>query len=185
MSKIQGVPEGWKVKRIGSAKDDDYIPWFNYEQDKIVATKYSDVFDLVHRPACCIIEREVKIIDMSKCKVDIEIQSTLYKDDWRIDSCDSLQRCKFILSRNDPDFLDGKNYRVRQNHYFKITSFEKIVPDGLCLYVERLIDGLPIWSHEESHAINWNDETSDILGFVVEGNAQGYAYKHEIEGGEV
>ncbi len=187
-NKIEGVPEGWKINRVGSAKDDDYIPWFDYEQDKIVAKKYSDVFDLVNRPACCIIEPDIKIIDMSKCNVDI--QKAKEGEAWEVGECHYQEHVESM----------GFDTRVRQNHYFGWQGGECPLPDGLAVkvfYRGYGVDAMPFkenivsceyhgdHSEEDYQWIHSREKRHlDIIGFIVKGSSEGYAYKHEIEGGE-
>lgn len=173
-NKIEGVPEGWKIKRIGSARDDDYIPWFDYEKDKIVAKKYSDVFDLVNRPACCIIERDIKIIDMSKCKVDIEFQCSS-ENNWSIAKFDDF---------DDIEIVEDDKIRVRKNHYFGWQGGECPLPEGLLIratFAESRQDVLHIYSMDAiSHDLEFDNPC--LIGFEIKRPCKGHAYKHEIEG---
>ena len=178
MSKIEGVPEGWRIKGIlKGAKGEKAIN--GYGQIVTIDDYHAQYYHTV-------LERDVQIIDMSQCKVDIEIQSTLYKDDWRIESFDSLK---------DPDFLAGRNVRVRQDYYFGWQGGECPLPDGLIVRIriakaEKIEHGagvvFSVTSFEDKRLIskNINWKSKELIGYTVLGTADTHAYAHEIEGGE-
>ena len=170
--KIKGVPDGWKAVEYRRAKEGDYV--IDFCADELAPLYVLSGSTNIGIPDL-IIERDIKIIDMSKCKVDIEIQSTTYEDDWRIDSCDSLE---------DPDFLDGKNYRVRQNHYFGWEGGECPLPEGLLLRVANHFVSCGVLNICSIKTLSHETDFSclSLSGFEVLGAANGYAYKHQIGG---
>lgn len=174
MSKIEGVPQGWKIdciKHFGGACDENrYI--IGYDGNPI---KFGDLNNFSPQSQYVFISRDIKIIDMSKCKVDIEYSSPEFDAGWAI-------------AKSRDRFLGNKcNIRVRQNHYFGWQGGECPLPEGLmvrCTYYSSLQGFSQIRSKKNiSHRINFLD--INLTSFEVLGAAEGYAYKHEIEGGDV
>ena len=72
INKIEGIPEGWKVKRIGYPEIGEYLL---SSKDKVL--EFTDIIQaglLIDFNISVILERDIKIIDMSKCKVDVEYE---------------------------------------------------------------------------------------------------------------
>ena len=68
--KIKGVPEGWKIKRLDTARDGDFIPSKDSSGvPKAMKVEFTSGWVGLYT---AILERDIKIIDMSKCEVDIE-----------------------------------------------------------------------------------------------------------------
>lgn len=169
--KIKGVPEGWKIKRIGIDEDSKYYMHSDGEVKKVP----DYILNNLSVASCCAVtlERDVKTIDMSKCKVDIETQPGLNGNYWVIDFPDSLRR---------HDLPWGKKCRVRQNHYFGWKGGERPLPDGLLIKLTNhfVADNcLNVSSIQAlSHEADFDDPT--LAGFEVLRPANGYAYEWEL-----
>jgi len=168
MTDIKGIPEGWKAKEYDFVKVGDYVPMVG--TDGSFAQK-------IPRGSChigrldLIIERDIKIIDMSKCKVDVEYYSDTIND-WIV--CDKDQALKAV---------SVENLRVRENHYFGWRGGECPLPHGLCItvfYRDGSNHNLLTYRDPEIWAHKYN-AGSDAIGFVVNGSAETHAYQHQIE----
>lgn len=176
--KIKGVPEGWRATDYRVAKVGDYI--LSMDKDlKYIVVKIDHEMDIDDYSLSLIIERDIKIIDMSQCKVDMQHRELdgAGNEIWNI--CESPK----ILNLSDSDLDD---YRVRQNHYFGWEGGECPLPDGLLLKITNHfasgdvlnICSIKAFSHETDFSC------PSLTGFKVLGVANGYAYKHEIEGSD-
>ena len=176
--KIKGIPEGWKAKEYKLLEEGDYIPIPN--KDKFVPSRITrdyilNNFSAVHGLA---IECDIKTIDMSQCKVDVEYQDVNGRGElkWFAASCD--------------DKLTGNpKIRVRENHLRGWHGWEGCdnvdcpLPEGLDITI--------FFRNRQQHRCSdyaecytWETDLSicDIVGFIVHGTAEGYAYQHQMEG---
>jgi len=162
---IEGVPEGWKIKGILKGRDgDSAIDSYG----KVITLSGCDV-GYYHT----IVERDIQIIDMSQCKVDIEYSRDGVK--WEIDRHSEMG--------SDDDWM----HRVRQDHYFGWKGGECPLPEGLVIRVltresDELSEPMPV---EECH-YNWvwsyHVPIFDIIGFEVIDTNETHVYAHEAGG---
>jgi len=167
----EGVPKGWKIKRIGK-------PIIHKET---FLNAFGDITfcqsNMGDNKVYVIIERDVQIIDMSQCKVDIQYRNSdqEHKNSWSIIEYDAL---------DDNIFIDESDIRVRQDHYFSLSVGEREIPDGLhvSLKLHGFDDHCTIYRSEDLDA-TWKLGTMrgfPVLGVKVLGAHDGYAYAHEL-----
>ena len=181
---IEGVPEGWKIKGILKGCDGDSVI---DSYGKVITLSGCDV-GYYHT----IVERDVQIIDMSQCKVDVEFKpkGVVNKPhNWSIDKSELIA---------DPDFLEMNDVRVRQDYYFGWQGGECPLPDGVhvvAYYRARVNGGVNAGdsvttasSTIKASDLNWshgeNRSEMDIMGFEVLGTADTHIYAHELGGEE-
>ena len=166
---IEGVPKGWKIKAIKKHScDKHYINKLGEAQKCLGGLcDFSDVVT--------IIERDVQVIDMSQCLVDVEYE------------CEDSIGDKFWAISSDSKSAYPK-VRVRQDHYFGWQGGECPLPDGLI--VELSFRGGEIACKKVSDASKYcwthglpdiTDSDIEIIGFEVLGTADTHAYAHELK----
>jgi len=170
---IEGVPKGWKIKRIGK-------PIIHKET---FLNAFGDITfcdsNMGDNKVYVIIERDVQIIDMSQCKVDVEYRARS-QSKWYIDTFSNMEN--HIYCSNDY-FL-----RVRQDHYFSFEILNRNIPGGLLIQLKLhgFNDNSTIYRSEDiSEAYQLGTMRGyPITGIKVIGTQDGWAYAHEL-GGEL
>ena len=171
---IKGIPEGWKIKEIGVARREDYIPAVNADAE-IVSATLEDIYNNPLAIVQCILERDIKIIDMSQCKVDVEVKFG-EGDVWHIKDPKCFHEIKGELY----------SWRVRQNHYFGWQGGECPLPEGLKVSVVYRCGDVQVGSSSEQMLRNEflagenSPHDNDIIGFISRGPDGTHAYQHQV-----
>tara|TARA_R110002020_G_scaffold472593_1_gene700891 strand:+ start:1872 stop:2381 length:510 start_codon:yes stop_codon:yes gene_type:complete len=164
---IKGIPEGWKIKEIGTPKSGDYYLNVHGTAEALKSKN-------VQTKNWIILERDIKIIDMSKCKVDMEYRGE------NISTGEEV----WDVCRHDNDCWIQT--RVRENHYFGWQGGECPLPEGLKVSVVYRFGDVQVGSSSDQMLRNEflagenSPHDNDIIGFISHGPDDTHAYQHQI-----
>jgi hypothetical protein len=165
---IEGVPNGWKFVRWCYASNKDRF--LCDESNKVLTWQYKDKSVV----KLAIVECDVQVIDMSKCRVDCEYETN---------------RGWIIANSKSGLFSSGCSVRVRQNHYFGWRGGECPLPEGVKVKVRFRDDDID-YQTGNAKDFNWMhdchdvDSSIEIVGYYALGAMDTHVYAHELNSGQ-